>query len=227
MTALAVAFAAGQAVAVALLLAPRLLIPRHPHRSPRNVTDYPALPATTWQPPDRLPTRRSLERPLPHDLDALVRAGYVVEVEPGRFRRAPRTHTRAPATPTPRQQHDHHVDRIVRAVLAGDAPAARRHHAVARATSTSTTPATEEATTRDTHPPSTPTTDSTSTPTHTSTATTTTTSTTGASGQQPLTCTPNRQDVQPTRQSQSPNGTAGGMPPQHSRGPQRDARVPR
>ena len=106
---------------------------------------------TTWTAPDRLPLRHELQQPapLPADLEALVRSGHLTKVEPGCYRRAPRRPIAPPATPTRRQQRDGHVDRIVRAVLAGDGPTARAVHAVARGTSTSTTPSTEATTTTD------------------------------------------------------------------------------
>lgn len=96
MTGLGIAFAAGQATALLLLLAPQLLIRRHPHRSPVPMTDPPA-----WQPPARLPTRRELQPLLPVDLAALVKAGHVVAVNPGQYREA---------TPGPPSRQDHDVD---------------------------------------------------------------------------------------------------------------------
>jgi len=42
---------------------------------------------TTWQPPERMPSRTEL-RPPPADLAALVRAGHLHQVEPGVYRRA-------------------------------------------------------------------------------------------------------------------------------------------
>ncbi len=158
-------------------------------------------PHPSWTAPDTMPSRDHLQPRLPADLGALVRCGHLVAIAPNLYRRAPRTRTPAPITLTVREQLDHHIDRIVRALHAGDAPAARRHHAAARALLTRTPAAT---TTTDSTSASTPTTGT----TDTSTAPTMTTSTTSASGQQPLTGTFNRQDVQPTHQSQSRYGTA-------------------
>ncbi len=78
--------------------------------------------------PDRMPSRRSLEPPLPHDVAALVAAGRLVQVEPGLYRRAPRPDT----APTVRELHDHCAARIARALLAGDVDTARLFHHAAR-----------------------------------------------------------------------------------------------
>ncbi len=78
--------------------------------------------------PDRLPSRRSLQQPLPHDVAALVAAGHLVQVAPGLYRRAPRPDT----APTVRELLAHCADRIARALLAGDADTARTFHAAAR-----------------------------------------------------------------------------------------------
>ncbi len=218
MIALGVAFALGEeAAGGVLLVGPRLLTRHDPHRSP--MTARPTPPTTRWTAPDTVPSRAHLHPRLPADLEALVAARHLAEVDPGRFRRGPRPRPAAPAPRTPRQQYDQHVNRLAAAVLDHDEPAARRHHTAGRATSTSTTPATEATTTRDTHPPSTPTTDSTSTPTHTTTdtstatpTTSTSTSTTGASGQQPLSRTPHRQDTPATRPPGRPCAPAGVRP---------------
>jgi len=124
-TALGIAFAAGQALAVLLLVTPQLLIRQHPHgRNTAPMTD-PRPNPTTWTAPDAIPSRHELQpAPLPADLEALVRSGHLTEVEPGRYRRAPRHPIAPPATQTPRQQHDAHVDRLAAAVLAGDGLAA-------------------------------------------------------------------------------------------------------
>ncbi len=86
--------------------------------------------------PDRMPSRRALQPPLPADLAALVAAGHLIEVEPGCFRRAPRT-TGTTTAPTVRELHDHCISRIADALLAGDTPTARTFHTAARALRTS------------------------------------------------------------------------------------------
>ncbi len=48
------------------------------------------MSAGTWQTPSRMPSRAEM-RPLPADLAALVRSGHLTEVEPGVYRRAPRS----------------------------------------------------------------------------------------------------------------------------------------
>ena len=53
---------------------------------------------TTWQAPERMPSRRDLAVPLPLDLAALVRAGHLLEVAPSVYRRAPRSRTTPSAT---------------------------------------------------------------------------------------------------------------------------------
>lgn len=74
------------------------------------MTDYP--------PPERMPGRAEL-RPLPADLAALARAGHLHQVEPGVYRRAPRTPPAHPpkgaamntSYPHPHNRgvtHDHH-----------------------------------------------------------------------------------------------------------------------
>jgi len=101
--------------------------------STRTRTDRPDM--TTHRPAartsTRMPSRRSLRPALPVDVQALVKAGHLVPVSDGVYRRAP--HPTAATTPTPRQQHDHHVDCIVAAVLDRAADAALAAHVAARA----------------------------------------------------------------------------------------------
>ncbi len=80
--------------------------------------------------PTRMPSRRSLQPALPVDVQALVRCGHLIEVEPGCFRRATRTTDTAPSA---RELIDHCTDRIGAALLIGDAPTARLYHHAARA----------------------------------------------------------------------------------------------
>jgi len=137
---------------------------------------------TTWTPPSRLPTRSELQPQLPHDVEALVRAGHLLEVSPGQYRRAPR---RTPDTaPTVRALLDHCTNRIAVALLDGDAPTARTFHHAARLLHASVGAGAGDP---DEHGHE-----------HTTA--------TSASGQQP---TPHRQDAHPQRQSQTPYGTAG------------------
>jgi len=137
---------------------------------------------TTWTPPSRLPTRSELQPQLPHDVEALVRAGHLLEVSPGQYRRAPR---RTPDTaPTVRALLDHCTNRIAVALLDSDAPTARTFHHAARLLHASVGAGDGDP---DEHE-------------HEHTTATT------ASRQQP---TPHRQDAHPQRQSQTPYGTAG------------------
>ncbi len=81
----------------------------------------------------QMPSRRSLQPPLPADVHALVAAGTLTAVAPNVCRRAVRTRITAPATPTPRQQYDRHADCIAAAVLDRAADAALAAHVAARA----------------------------------------------------------------------------------------------
>jgi len=83
----------------------------------------------TWTAPSRLPTRDELEPQLPHDVEALVRAGHLLRVAPGMYRRRAPTPDTAPSR---RALLDHCVTRVVDALLAGDGDAARLFHRAAR-----------------------------------------------------------------------------------------------
>ncbi len=57
----------------------------------------------TWQAPDQMPSRRSLQPTLPADVAALIRAGHLLEVAPSVYRRAPRSRTTPPHNRTEQQ----------------------------------------------------------------------------------------------------------------------------
>ncbi len=61
---------------------------------------------TTWQAPDRMPSRPELQPwRAPADVAALVRAGHLLEVAPYVFRRAPRSRI-TPPQPNGATRHD-------------------------------------------------------------------------------------------------------------------------
>jgi len=167
---------------------------------------------TTWTAPDRLPSRHELQpASLPADLEALVRSGHLTEVEPGRYRRAPRRPTAPPATPTPREQYDRHADCIAAAVLDRAADAALAAHVAARALldrHLGPRPAQAGTVVHSNRTPAATTPAPSTAPSTTPTASTTPTSTAPAT-QQPLDRQPTRQGTQATRPARSPYGTDG------------------